>query len=489
MHQSAAYLLLGRSGDLCTLLPALKRQADLVKRPVDLIVSQDYAALLSGVSYVNPVVFPGTFDRPNEALAWSRRSAINCTVYGVNFWRPSECWAFDREIWHRSRCDTPFGYLPLVFDRRSVEREQALADRVLPKTQRPIVLTSLRGTSSPFQKPTEFLDGLKARLPDFEVVDTSGIVAEKPYDLLGLYQRAAALVAIDSMPLHLSRATPQLNTIALITDGPTPWHRTSWRPHHSLRLLYSEAHDNLERVAAQIISNAKRPTVHLVYSQSNSPDASTQRRLDIAKAGRAAEMRAFPFWELVKFVQPAGRSAASFGDKPLPFVRDMIEQAFTACATDDDIIAITNADIGFTPGITGMILETVGRHGAAFAHRWDFSHVSRPAMNEAETKRARWYAGSDLFVFTKRWWRANGVFFPDMVLGREAWDMVMRNLIKKTCGLEAELHNAIWHERHQSPWEQQKDSGGNRHNRALAQGWLDKHGGDWNDWNCKPVYK
>jgi hypothetical protein len=254
--------------------------------------------------------------------------------------------------------------------------------------------------------------------------------------------------------------------------------------------LYSEAHDNLERVAAQIISNAKRPTVHLVYSQSNSPDASTQRRLDIAKAGRAAEMKAFPFWELVKFVQPAGRSAVSFGDKPLPFVRDMIEQAFTACATDDDdIIAITNADIGFTPGITGMILETVGRHGAAFAHRWDFSHVSRPAQSEAEVKRARWYAGSDLFVFTKRWWRANGVFFPDMVLGREAWDMVMRNLIKKTCGIEAELHNAIWHERHQSPWEQQKDSGGNRHNRALAQGWLDKHGGDWNDWNCKPVYK
>jgi hypothetical protein len=488
MSKPAAYLLLGRSGDLCTLLPALKRQADLAKSPVELVVSRDYASILSGVSYVTPVVFPNAFDRPNEALAWSRRAVINCTVYGVNFWRPSECWAFDREVWNYSRCDIPFGYLPLVFDRRSLERERLLAERVLPKTQKPIVLTSLKGTSSPFQRPTEFLEGLKQRLPDFEVVDISGITAEKPYDLLGLYQRAAALVAIDSMPLHLSWATPQLNTIALITDGPTPWHRTSWRPHHNLRLLYSEAHDSIDRVVAQIQSPAKRPTINLVYSQSPNADVQTSRRLVVAAKSRKAEMDSFPFWKSVD-VTKLSRSAISLGDVPLPFVRDMVEKAFLCCETDDDIIAITNADIGFTPGITGLILEAVSRHGAAFAHRWDFSRVSRPATSEAEVKRARWYVGSDFFVFTRKWWRKHGGSFPDMVLGREAWDMVLRNLIKKTCGLEAELHGVIWHERHPSPWEQQKDSAGNRHNRALAREWIDKHGGDWNDWNCKPIYK
>jgi len=491
MSNSAAYLLLGRSGDLCTLLPVLKRQSDLVKRPIELIVSEDYAPMLEGASYVTPIVYAGKFDRPNEALAWSRRPAINCTVYGINFYLPSECWSFDREIWHRSRCDKPFGRLPLIFDNRSLEREQALADRVLPKTQKPIVLTSLRGTSSPFPKAQEFFVALKEQLPEFEVVDTSGIVAERPYDLIGLYQRASALVAIDSMPLHLSWAVPTLNTVALITDGPTPWHRTSWRPHHRLRLLYSEAHDNLGRVVAQIQNPAPPVNIRLVYSQTPVPDAATQRRLEVAKRGRDDEMAnggTGPRWTETNFSAPPGRTAAGLGDRPLPYVRDMVDQAFRLCERDDDIIVLINADIGFTPGLTGHILDRAARHGAAYAHRWDFTHISRPARSEAEVRKARWYPGSDLFVFTRRWWKQHGALFPDMLLGREAWDMVMRNLIKKVSGFETELHHAIWHERHASMWEQQPDCPGNRHNRTLAEAWLRRHGGSWNDWNERPVY-
>jgi hypothetical protein len=76
----------------------------------------------------------------------------------------------------------------------------------------------------------------------------------------------------------------------------------------------------------------------------------------------------------------------------------------------------------------------------------------------------------------------HGDEYPDMVMGREACDMVLRQLIKRTGGVE--IPQCIYHEKHPSFWEKvgNKESlPSNRLNRAMAKNWLAENGGEWND--------
>lgn len=490
------YQLLGRSGDICTLLPALKHEFDRTGLKPKLIVAQEYAALLDGVTYVEPVIWSGGFERVHEARAFGQRlhrdcGYIDCTVYGLGFHRPPEMSSFDRELWHRSQCPVAPGRLPLIFDRRDPNREKALLEKVVPNPEKPFVLTAFAGTSSPFAHYAVLEEALRRHAPDdTQIVDISHVRAERPYDLLGLYDRAAGLVAIDSFPLHLAAAS-SVRTLALITDGPTPWHSSSWKPHHSLRCKYSRVPARADQLAKQFFEPfSGLPVLRLITSSSPTPDAGTARRLDRAHKNRLMEQNTGGLWALVPEEATVTRDARSVGEKaPLPFVRDMIQEALSDLDDDHDIVVLVNADIGFTAGITGQILDACAESGACFAHRWDFHKVTRDVtqVTEAQVGKGRWYAGSDLFAFTKQWWLANGSLFPDMLLGRQAWDMVMRNLIKRSGGKE--IHQAIWHEKHASPWEQTPTLPGNVHNMKLANQWLSTHGGNYNDWQTKPIYK
>lgn len=491
--QPMMYQLLGRLGDICTLLPALKAQHDATGLTPKLVVSAPFASLLDGVSYVEPVVFPHAFDMVNEAQAFAQRlhrdhEFINCTVYGKSFHRPSEMWSFDREVWHRSGEPTPPGRLPLVFNCRNSAREEELFKRVITNPDKPFILAALKGTSSPFVGWRHLLHilGKYATPEGIQVVDISNVVAERPFDLLGLYDRAEALVATDSFPLHLAAAS-RVPTLALVTDGPTPWHTSSWRPHHLWRYYYSDMQhiDRVTRAMSGLFSCKLAPRIQFVTSSTPTPDSSTARRLHLAQRSRKEEMDATGRWNEAEFVPQ--RDGTSVGAKPLPFVRDMIQSAADRLRDLDDIICIANADIGVTAGVTGLILMGCQRYGAVFAHRWDFHKVGRTNLTEADVSKGHWYPGSDLFAFTLRWWSQHGHLMPDMLLGREGWDMVMRNLIKKTKGTE--IHQAIWHEKHPSLWEQQPQLSGNHYNRRLAQHWLAIHGGHPNDWQVRPVYK
>lgn len=489
------YLLLGRSGDICTLLPALLATYKATGRKPTLIVSKDYATLLEGVSYVEPMVWPGSFDRPGMALSWARSQkkftapTVDCTVYNPHGHTPRPvCLSFDREIWHRSKVPAAFDSVPLIFDRRDRVREQILLEKCgIDGT--PFVLTALKGVSSPFADGPKLYKALETELAASQIktIDISDLKAQKPYDLLALYERAQGLVAIDSFPLHLAKAVPALTTVALIVDGPTEWHRSAPRRHHALRLLYHEALKKSQQIAEQLLHSPPRPRISVV---TNPPHAGASgdalRRRQMTEQSRKNEFTLFPdLWK--EIVPEITRDGRVLGDSDVPFVRDLIDSAFAHSPRQEDIIVIHNDDIGFRPNITLDILSACRLQGACFAHRWDFYQANRVVASDADFQAAQWYPGSDLFAFTHLWWEHNGPLFPDMVLGREGWDMVMRNLIKRSHG--AELHKAIWHERHPSRWEQPGLSlPGNEHNRKLAHAWLAKFGGDWNDWKNKPIY-
>jgi hypothetical protein len=172
------------------------------------------------------------------------------------------------------------------------------------------------------------------------------------------------------------------------------------------------------------------------------------------------------------------RDSSEIGDpRPMPYVSDVIDHVLTRNPPNSDVIAFTNADVCFCPGLTGWILDTVPRHGAAYTHRWDFKRLEKPLVNEAQVKRGAWYPGSDAFFFTVGWWKAHRLEYPDMILGREQCDEVLRQLVKRHGGRE--IPGAIYHEKHESFWQQPGtlgDNPGNRHNRKLARRWFLKTG-------------
>jgi hypothetical protein len=169
------------------------------------------------------------------------------------------------------------------------------------------------------------------------------------------------------------------------------------------------------------------------------------------------------------------RNATTIGDKNLPFVRDMIETGINI-AEDEDIVAISNSDICVLPNITLKIIDLCNKFGSTYSHRYDFKIITELLNTEDDVNKGEKYLGCDFFTFSKKWWIKNKDLFPDMVLGREAWDMIYRRSVKENGG--AELDKMTYHQVHSSPWVVYPHLRGNTYNRDLAYHWISVHGGD-----------
>lgn len=239
-------VLLGHFGDLCIILPLLKQRADQTGSPQPIVVARNYASLLEGVSYVDPVIYDGDWMRgksldANKAAAEFAKSKFpDCKLTFLNPIEgdpPKVMDNFVKEMWHLAGSVGGWNTLPLVFDRRDLHREAKLAGKIA--MAKPIILAALDGISSPFLKKPELMASLKARFKHWKVVDMSTVKAEKPYDLLGLFDRAALLVSIDTMHLHLSRAS-NVPVIALSRDMPGKWYGTPWSNRYAFHCRYSQ---------------------------------------------------------------------------------------------------------------------------------------------------------------------------------------------------------------------------------------------------------
>lgn len=477
------YVQLGRFGDIINILPLLYREfIDSGEKP-GLMVAKDFASILDGVSYVRGFVYNGPFEDTRGAVFQARQltpNVIISQIYGNTCNNEPRCFSFARESWFAAGSPHRYGSLPLVFDRRSPERETDLLRRYdIPG--KPLVLAALRGYSSPMPHAPLVMEELTEFLGSgLNVVDVSAIKAERIYDLLGLIERAHCLLTIDSALLHLSADCP-VPVIALRPSMPSRWHASAWRPNWVASYDYEEisSADIRDKIYRNVEngSNAYRPSIVHVWSDRRpTNDLELARRRSIAETSWALEY-ANGRWLPSEFTeQHQTRSALDVGDSiPIPFHRDLIDYASYRCKSLDDVICWTNSDVSFAPGITGLILHAVRRYGCAFTHRWDFARLNQPVTSEAEIRRGKFYPGSDAFFFSRIWWAANHNFLPDVLIGRQRNDEVFRQLIKLRGGPEIEA--CIYHEKHDSFWERPENfesNPGNIHNRKQADKWFEK---------------
>jgi hypothetical protein len=158
--------------------------------------------------------------------------------------------------------------------------------------------------------------------------------------------------------------------------------------------------------------------------------------------------------------------------RALPFLRDLLDMGVRG-AGPGDLLVFTNDDCVFAPGLTDTLLRVTQ---AAWASRHEFVRLPKPPSC-LDIITARKHPGADLFAMTPAWWQAHRRDYPDMILGCEAWDLVLRKLMASTGALE--LHAAIAHEEHGATWQGRRADPSALHNRKLAGAWLAKRHLTW----------
>jgi hypothetical protein len=492
MKNPKCFVQLGRLGDILNVLPLAKYHYDQTGRKPLFMAAVEFASVLEGISYIDPLLYYGPWETIHLAVFEARKlteDIVICQIHGYGLQNNRETTSFARESWRQAGAEIPWGSVPLVFDRRDKEREQLLIQSVMSefgKDPRPLVLFAGKGNSSPFPWEVETLEKVRKELSGtHNVVDLGNVKAERFYDLLGLYEMASCLICIDSAHQHLAAAVPKLRVVALRTREPNEWHGSPWRPQHVLSLYYDESLPHWYRIClaaegCELRSHVPSRIIHVWadWRGENSFGKENLRRIRVAQSSWRTEYET-GVWDPHEVKQSDCRRDGTWIGDPhsVQFCHDIIMEAVKRSQSDTDIIALTNSDIGFTPGLTGKIMETLFRCPAAYTHRRDFSSaITNPFVSEAETGAGEFYPGTDAFFFTVEWWKKYAGEYADFLMGREHWDEVLRQLVKYHGGCE--IKNAVWHEWHESFWcGGDRDAlPGNLYNDRLRQAWFAKTG-------------
>jgi predicted GH43/DUF377 family glycosyl hydrolase len=235
------YICLGKFGDILSILPILRDEYERTKIRPKLLVARDYAALLAGFSYLEPLIYSGPFGDLAGAIRSVKSNgneAVPLQVYGDGFPFQKRAPSFQLDQWLRAGAVEHFYEWLLLVDRRNRHREEMLVKQVARK--KPMILFADYSESAPFRQRDALASSLNTRFGDsHDVIRLSSVRAQHFCDFVGLYNRSSVLLTTDTSHLHLSSAsaTP---VIALARNVPLRWHGAAWHPRMAFYCRYSD---------------------------------------------------------------------------------------------------------------------------------------------------------------------------------------------------------------------------------------------------------
>jgi len=160
--------------------------------------------------------------------------------------------------------------------------------------------------------------------------------------------------------------------------------------------------------------------------------------------------------------------------KCLPFVRDVIDRGSEGMLFND-IIVFTNSDTCVSSDCAKKIAAKLKKVDACYCFRKNFS-ADTVEISDAQIREKPDWVDSELHAFKVSWWKENRKKYPNMVLGREGIDAIMRVLIDEGGDWPAtKLDGLVWHIAHEAFWEApdiRYRLPGNRLNIQLAKAFL-----------------
>ena len=202
-----------------------------------------------------------------------------------------------------------------------------------------------------------------------------------------------------------------------------------------------------------------------IFSDYSSADSDVQRRQALARQT----------WGMQQWTEVPIKDHEVRGMFGFPMVRDLIEKACED-RSPTEMWVLTNSDICIASDGWKRIDERLRQQSCTYAFRRDFNRLDH-VVPDHMIGTGYDYCGSDLFAGTVGWWRTHGQLMPELLLGNEAWDAVMRVLMENTKRLpnSLALSNLIYHERHASRWEDPRNRythPAQLHNLRVAWKWL-----------------
>lgn len=455
---STGILQLGRAGDILNVLPLARLLEERGTRPT-IVVAKAFADIVRATSYADVLEWPASELQPGAAFTWAKKefdSLLFSQVYRPDCPQESvqrgrtycEC-AYNNaghgDAFRQGRADN------ILIDVRDAAREDALRRRVF-QTARPKILFNTAGHSSPFPFKRDVWTAIQRRVAGtFELIDLGSVRAEKFPDLLGLYDHAAMLVTSDTATLHLAGAC-NLPYIAFIASRPDRWHGSYTRGNCILRTRYDHALEALSLIDQLLVRKARQtllPPIYHVFYSFKADRAETIRRNRFAQQTWRTTY-ALGNWVSCPVTDEQLPRSFDDGIRTLRFVKDVLDAA-TASLHDDEWVCFSNTDSCFSPQLNGNLLASRQRGKMMVGQRRDFHSLDEQLLSHRHIVAGQHYCGTDLFFFPTSWWRKVRSDFPDMLLGGEAWDYVMRELLYKHGAMRTT--DLVYHEWHPSVWE------------------------------------
>lgn len=454
---------LGRFGDIINILPLMLEEFHERGTKTKLMVAGEFASVLDGVSYVEPVIFNGYVGELDKAMEQARKidPAARCSqVYmpGKKFPRTED--SFARDSWARLGKNHKWESLPLVFDRRSRSREEQIA--ALHDWSKPVVLLSLGGESFKFERAQEVRDFVKLQSEKlgFTVIDITDFRAPRIFDLLGLFDRATCLITTDTATQHLACAS-SVPVIAFRVGQ--PWVASPRRANHILNRRYTDFEmRELKFALTNVVKKSGGSIIHVYPVEEHGAEISSREAMARLSFNNALVLPGQGMSDGLEIGDFQRDSMSALGDdRATIYMVDILKNALERARNPDDIILYTNGDVGFSDTAIRDIRALVKLKGACYGYRFDHHRIDT-SMDHLATVSADCHGGLDVFAFSKRWLDTHGGKLPDMLLGRSGWDLVYRDVVKKTGG--GEVYGAVWHENHAAWWKQNFNSPGNAFN-------------------------
>jgi hypothetical protein len=383
---SRIYVLLGANGDICQMLRLLYHEFQETGVKPRLMVSAEYAPILDGVSYVEPTIYQGPHYEIEKAceLAKTMADEVVCAqvkgpkdeverwVYGGKQHAPAT--SFVKEQWRvMGKLKLWTEKLPLVFDKRDAAREADVL--IKPDTIKTrVIVLALEGKSSPFSQADELRKIIQDNFGQhYHILDLPK--AERFYDVIGILENADALFAIDSGPLHLASAVPNLPVFALTQDKPTAWYGSPWAANHVWHCRYGDFDARKWEILEVMASLGK-----------------WKREQGLVKVVNGIGTLDHPVDCLTVKEGMTGRDSAQFfgDDRPYPYLRDVVKLALQKCSSKGRII-ITRRGVNFS----GKVMDS-----PAYSYR---------------IKEGEFQPIGDAFFATRKWWKEHVDKLPDAV--------------------------------------------------------------------------
>lgn len=266
------FIALSKFGDIIQALPIIEREYKKSHKKPDVITSEKYSSVFHGLTYVRKVIiYGGKWSDLHGAIKFAKSMYNDVEIlqcHGENFPFKQTKPSFQHEVYDRVGLLDQWQSSKPRFDRRDASREKSLLASLGIGSDK-FILVGDQSESSPFKQIEELKVMLNTKFGEaYKIILLSRVRAEKIYDLIGLYDQAAALVTTECVHTHLAWAS-NVPMFVLSADG---WRGSAFRRNFAFYLKYADWERRKNDFMASIESFlVKKPAVKTVSFDTSKP--------------------------------------------------------------------------------------------------------------------------------------------------------------------------------------------------------------------------